>query len=98
MGNRHVGSGFADQARGSHWPRTPPASCRITARLRGRSRRTAIRRTQAERVRVVAHWVKDTPLQLSNLRAPGKIPNVFAVEALTDALAAAAGVTRSSSG
>ncbi|HEY6360248.1 MAG TPA: molybdopterin cofactor-binding domain-containing protein [Vicinamibacterales bacterium] len=47
---------------------------------------------QAETVRVVAHWVKDTPLQLSNLRAPGKIANVFAVEALTDELAVAAGV------
>ena len=47
---------------------------------------------QADTVRVVAHWVKDTPLQLSNLRAPGKIANVFAVEALTDELAVAAGV------
>ena len=43
-------------------------------------------------VRVVAHWIKETPLQLSNLRAPGKIANVFAVEGFTDELAAAAGV------
>jgi CO/xanthine dehydrogenase Mo-binding subunit len=44
-----------------------------------------------ENVRVVAHLIKDTPLQLSNLRAPGKIANVFAVEGFTDELAAAAG-------
>ena len=46
----------------------------------------------ADNVRVVAHLIKDTPLQLSNLRAPGKIANVFAVEGFTDELAAAAGV------
>jgi nicotinate dehydrogenase subunit B len=46
----------------------------------------------ADHVRVVAHFIKDTPLQLSNLRAPGKIANVFAVEGFTDELAAAAGV------
>jgi len=43
-------------------------------------------------VRVVAHNLKTTPLRLSNLRAPGKIGNVFAVEGFTDELAAAAGV------
>jgi nicotinate dehydrogenase subunit B len=47
---------------------------------------------QADSVRVVAHWLKETPLQLSNLRAPGKIANVFAVEGFTDEIAAAAGV------
>ena len=46
---------------------------------------------QADTVRVTAHWMKDTPLQLSNLRAPGKIANVFAVEGFTDELAAEAG-------
>ena len=40
--------------------------------------------------RVLVHWIKETPLQLSNLRAPGKIANVFAVESFTDELAAAA--------
>jgi len=45
----------------------------------------------AEHVRVVAHFLKDTPLVPSNLRAPGKIANVFAVEAFTDELAALAG-------
>src|SRR5207237_8842835 len=40
--------------------------------------------------RVLVHWTKETPLQLSNLRAPGKIANVFAVESFTDELAAAA--------
>ena len=47
---------------------------------------------QADNVRVVAHFLKEPPLQLSNLRAPGKVANVFAVEAFTDELAAAAGV------
>ena len=46
----------------------------------------------APNVRVVAHHLKDTPLRPSNLRAPGKIANVFGVEAFTDELAAAAGV------
>ena len=46
----------------------------------------------ADNVRVLVHWVKEAPLQLSNLRAPGKIANVFAVESFTDELAAAAAV------
>jgi CO/xanthine dehydrogenase Mo-binding subunit len=46
---------------------------------------------RADHVRVLVHWVKEAPLQLSNLRAPGKIANVFAVESFTDELAAAAG-------
>jgi CO/xanthine dehydrogenase Mo-binding subunit len=41
-------------------------------------------------LKVTAHWIKQTPLRPSNLRAPGKIANVFAVEAFTDELAAAA--------
>src|SRR3989442_11613797 len=47
---------------------------------------------EADSVRVLVHWLKETPLQLSNLRAPGKIANVFAVESFTDELAAAASV------
>jgi nicotinate dehydrogenase subunit B len=39
-------------------------------------------------VRVIAHWTKQTPLEPSNLRAPGKIANVFAVEGFTDEIAA----------
>ena len=46
----------------------------------------------APNVRVTAHYLKETPLRPSNLRAPGKIANVFAVEAFTDELAAAASV------
>jgi len=46
----------------------------------------------APHVKVVVHWTKQTPLRISNLRAPGKIANVFAVESFTDELAAAAGV------
>ena len=46
----------------------------------------------ASNVRVTVHWLKGTPLRPSNLRAPGKIANVFAVESFTDELAAAAGV------
>src|SRR5215469_9024202 len=41
---------------------------------------------------VTVHWLKQTPLRISNLRAPGKIANVFAVESFTDELAAAAGM------
>jgi CO/xanthine dehydrogenase Mo-binding subunit len=44
-----------------------------------------------EHVRVVAHWLRDTPLVPSNLRAPGKVANVFAVEGLIDEIAAAIG-------
>ena len=43
-------------------------------------------------LRVMSHWLKGTPLRPSNLRAPGKIANVFAVESFTDELAAAAGL------
>ena len=39
---------------------------------------------------VVVHWLKDAPLRPSNIRAPGKIANCFAVESFTDELAAAA--------
>jgi nicotinate dehydrogenase subunit B len=38
------------------------------------------------------HWLKTTPLRPSNLRAPGKPGNVFAVESFMDELAAAAKV------
>ncbi len=40
------------------------------------------------RLRVLAHWMRDTPLNPSNLRAPGKPGNVFAVEGLADEIAA----------
>jgi nicotinate dehydrogenase subunit B len=36
-------------------------------------------------------WLKTTPLRVSNLRAPGKIGNILAVESFFDELAAAAG-------
>ncbi|MDH5286462.1 MAG: molybdopterin-dependent oxidoreductase [Betaproteobacteria bacterium] len=39
---------------------------------------------------VVVHWLADAPLRPSNLRAPGKIANGFAVESFTDELAAVA--------
>ena len=38
--------------------------------------------------RVLAHWMRDTPLNPSNLRAPGKPANVFAVESFADEMAA----------
>jgi len=38
----------------------------------------------------VVHWLKTTPLRPSNLRAPGKLGNCFAVESFMDELAAAA--------
>lgn len=40
---------------------------------------------------VRVHWLKTTPLRPSNIRAPGKIANSFAVESLYDELATAAG-------
>jgi nicotinate dehydrogenase subunit B len=46
----------------------------------------------APHMRVILHALKNTPLRLSNLRAPGKIANVFAVESFTDELAVAAGM------
>lgn len=42
-------------------------------------------------VRGVVHWLKDAPLRPSNIRAPGKVANSFAVESFVDELAAAAG-------
>src|SRR5262249_35139523 len=42
-------------------------------------------------VEVVVHWLKDSPLRPSNIRAPGKIANTFGVETFVDDLAAAAG-------
>ena len=42
----------------------------------------------ADRVRVHLHWLRDTPLNPSNLRAPGKPATVFAVEGFTDEIAA----------
>ena len=43
-------------------------------------------------MRAEIRWLATTPLRPSNLRAPGKIGNVFAVESFFDELAAAAGV------
>ena len=41
-----------------------------------------------DNVRVQVHWLRDTPLNPSNLRAPGKPANVFAVEGFIDEIAA----------
>jgi nicotinate dehydrogenase subunit B len=40
---------------------------------------------------VLVHWLGTSPLRPSNIRAPGKVGNCFAVESFTDELAAAAG-------
>jgi len=40
---------------------------------------------------VMVHWLKDAPLRPSNIRAPGKVGNCFAVESFTDELAQLAG-------
>ena len=45
----------------------------------------------AASVEVLVHWLKDAPLRPSNIRAPGKVANIFAVESMTDELARAAG-------
>jgi CO/xanthine dehydrogenase Mo-binding subunit len=47
---------------------------------------------RAARVKVSAHWLEPAPLRPSNIRAPGKVANCFAVEAFIDELAAAAQV------
>jgi nicotinate dehydrogenase subunit B len=43
-------------------------------------------------VRASVKWLATTPLRPSNLRAPGKVANVFAVESFVDEIAAAARV------
>jgi len=46
---------------------------------------------QFPNMRAVIHWIRDTPLRTSNLRAPGKVANIFAIESFTDEVAALAG-------
>jgi nicotinate dehydrogenase subunit B len=41
-------------------------------------------------VHAVVHWLADTPLRPSNIRAPGKVANTFAVESFTDEICAVA--------
>jgi len=43
-------------------------------------------------LKVTAHWIDDAPLRPSNIRAPGKVGNCFAVESFVDELAWAAKV------
>jgi CO/xanthine dehydrogenase Mo-binding subunit len=43
-------------------------------------------------VRAAVRWLESTPLRPSNLRSPGKVGNVMAVEGFMDELAAAAGI------
>ena len=45
---------------------------------------------RAANVKVLAHWIKEAPLRPSNIRAPGKVANCFAVESFVDELAAVA--------
>jgi nicotinate dehydrogenase subunit B len=44
----------------------------------------------ANAVQVLAHWLGPAPLRPSNIRAPGKVGNCFAVESFVDELAAKA--------
>ncbi len=46
----------------------------------------------AKAVRVQVHWLEGAPLRPSNIRAPGKVANCFAVESFVDQLAARAKV------
>jgi len=46
----------------------------------------------ANAVKVSAHWLGPAPLRPSNIRAPGKVANCFAVESFVDELAAKAGL------
>lgn len=41
---------------------------------------------------VTVHWLKDSPLRPSNIRAPGKVANSMAVEGFVDEMAAAIGM------
>jgi nicotinate dehydrogenase subunit B len=43
---------------------------------------------QFPNVQAVVHWLRDTPLRPSNIRAPGKVANSFATESFTDEVAA----------
>jgi len=43
-------------------------------------------------VTVGVHWHDSAPLRPANIRAPGKIANIYAVECMTDELAAKAGI------
>lgn len=47
---------------------------------------------QVANVAVGVHWHDSAPLRPANIRAPGKIANIFAVECMTDELAARAGI------
>ncbi len=47
---------------------------------------------RAPNVKVHVHWIAQAPLRPSNIRAPGKVANCFAVESFVDELAAHAGV------
>ena len=66
----------------------PPESRRGTARAPALMTQNADPPYAAANVKVVAHSLKETPLRLSNLRAPGKIANVFAAESFADEMAA----------
>lgn len=46
----------------------------------------------AKAMRVHVHWIEGSPLRPSNIRAPGKVGNCFAVESFVDELAARANV------
>jgi CO/xanthine dehydrogenase Mo-binding subunit len=46
----------------------------------------------ANAVKVSAHWLGPAPLRPSNIRAPGKVANCFAVESFVDELAARANI------
>jgi CO/xanthine dehydrogenase Mo-binding subunit len=46
---------------------------------------------QVPNMRAVIHWIRDTPLRTSNLRAPGKVANCFAIESFMDEVATLAG-------
>ena len=45
-----------------------------------------------DNIKVAVHWLARAPLRPSNIRAPGKVGNCFAVESFVDELAAAAHV------
>ena len=72
-------------------PQLQPVSTMAAGCSPGFTRSMPIPRTLFANMRAEIRWQATTPLRPSNLRAPGKIGNVFAVESFFDELAAAAG-------
>ena len=77
----------------AHVPLLGPADAGITqpaGQSVGLVSQNADPSTPVINIKVTAHWLADAPLRPSNIRAPGKVANCFAVEGFIDQLAASA--------